>query len=273
MSMPSAGPASHSPGAGAAGERVALVTGASRGIGAILSGALRDAGWQVVGLSRSGGSDPDGAPTLVCDVTDEAAVQSVVDGVITEHGRIDLLINNAGLVEAEVPLWEADPDQWWQVMETNVRGPFLVSRAVVPHMITAGGGRIINLNSGAGVRERGDLTAYCASKSALARITGGVALAGAEHGVLAFDLAPGVVESDMTHSMVMHEGRTEWTRPEDVAALALAIANGELDGFSGRMVHAGADNLDLLREKSAQGLAEGQRMLRLRPWGEDDPLG
>ena len=253
--------------------RVALITGASRGIGAILAQAFREEGWQVVGLSRSGSDDPAGAPTMACDVTDEAAVDQVVDTVIAEHGRIDLLVNNAGLVEREVPLWEADVEQWWQVMETNVRGPFLVTRAVVPHMISAGGGRVINMNSGSGTRESAVLTAYHASKSALARLTGGVALAGAEHGVRAFDLAPGVIETDMTHSMEMHEGRTEWTSPEDVTALALAIAAGELDGFSGRMVRAGADDLDVLRAKSAEGLGDGQRMLRLRPWGEDDPLG
>lgn len=252
--------------------RVALVTGASRGIGAILATALRENGWQVVGLSRSGGADPSGAQTVACDVTDEAAVGAVVDGVIGEHGRIDLLVNNAGQVEAELPLWDADPDQWWQVMETNVRGPFLVTRAVVPHMIASGGGRVINLNSGSATRESPVLTAYHASKSALARLTGGVALAGAEHGVLAFDLAPGVIETDMTHSMRMHQDRTEWTSPADLTALALALADGELDGFSGRMVRAGADDLEVLRAKSARGLAEGERMLRLRPWGPDDPL-
>lgn len=253
--------------------RVALVTGASRGIGALLVRALREAGWQVVGLSRSGGTDPSGAPTVACDVTDEAAVQAAVETVVAEHGRIDVLVNNAGLVEREVPLWEADPEQWWQVMETNVRGPFLVTRAVVPHMIAAGGGRVINLNSGSGTRESPVLTAYHASKSALARLTGGVAVAGAEHGVLAFDLAPGVIETDMTHSMELHRNRTEWTDPADVTALALAIADGELDGFSGRMVRAGADDLDVLRQKSADGLGEGERMLRLKPWGAGDPLG
>lgn len=253
--------------------RVALVTGASRGIGALLVRALREAGWQVVGLSRSGGTDPSGAPTVACDVTDEAAVQTAVETVVAEHGRIDVLVNNAGLVEREVPLWEADPEQWWQVMETNVRGPFLVTRAVVPHMIAAGGGRVINLNSGSGTRESPVLTAYHASKSALARLTGGVAVAGAEHGVLAFDLAPGVIETDMTHSMELHRNRTEWTDPADVTALALAIADGELDGFSGRMVRAGADDLDVLRQKSAEGLGEGERMLRLKPWGAGDPLG
>lgn len=260
----------------ASARRVALVTGASRGIGAHLTRALLGAGWQVIGLSRSGGT-PEGAAgmpfqALACDVTDEAAVAAAVDRVIEGHGRIDLLVNNAGAIEAEVPLWEADVETWWQVMVVNVRGPFLLTRAVVPHMIAAGGGRIINLNSGSGTRESALLTAYHASKSALARLTGGVALAGADHGVLAFDLAPGVIESDMTHSMELHRGRTEWTDPEDLQALALALADGELDAFNGRFVRAGTDDLDELRRRSRAGLEEGQRMLRLRPWGDDDPV-
>lgn len=251
--------------------RLALVTGASRGIGDHLVRAILAAGWEVVGLSRSGRA-AEGATGMACDVTDAAAVDDVVGRIVREHGPIGLLVNNAGLIETERPLWEADVDEWWQVMVTNVRGPFLLTRAVVPHMIEAGGGRVVNLNSGAGTRERPDLTAYCASKSALARLTGGTALAGAEHGVRAFDLAPGVVETDMTHSMRMHEGRSDWTSPEDVAALLLAIAEGELDGFSGRMVRAGSDDLGVLRRRSAEGLAEGARMLRLRPWGDDDPV-
>ncbi|MFB9730586.1 SDR family NAD(P)-dependent oxidoreductase [Ornithinimicrobium kibberense] len=251
--------------------RVALVTGASRGIGAHIVAALLDDGWTVVGLSRSG-QVTDGAEGLACDVTDAAAVEEAVRQVVDRHGRIDLLVNNAGLVETEQPLWEADVDEWWQVMVTNVKGPFLLMRAVVPHMIAGGGGRVVNLNSGSGTRESDVLTSYHASKSALARLTGGVALAGAEHGVRAFDLAPGVIESDMTHSMRMHQGRTDWTDPEDVKALVLAIAHGELDGFSGRFLRAGTDDLDLLRARSRAGLGEGERMLRLRPWGEDDPL-
>lgn len=250
---------------------VALVTGASRGIGDHLVRGLLGDGWRVVGLSRSG-RVADGALGMPCDVTDATAVERVVAEVERTHRRIDLLVNNAGLIETERPLWEADVDEWWQVMVTNVRGPFLVTRAVVPRMISAGGGRVVNLNSGAGTDARAELTAYCASKSALARLTGGTALAGAEHGVHAFDLAPGVVETDMTHSMVMHADRTRWTDPEDVTALLLAIAAGELDGFSGRMVRAGADDLDTLRRLSDEGLAEGARTLRLRPWGTDDPV-
>jgi NAD(P)-dependent dehydrogenase (short-subunit alcohol dehydrogenase family) len=251
--------------------RVALVTGASRGIGAHIVQALMGAGWVVVGLSRSGDVAKE-AEGLSCDVTDVEAVRAAVDHVVAVHGRIDLLVNNAGLIETEQPLWDADVDEWWQVMVTNVRGPFLLTRAVVPYMIDAGGGRIINLNSGSGTRESDVLTAYHASKSALARLTGGVALAGARHGVHAFDLAPGVIESDMTHSMELHRDRTDWTDPEDVKALVLAIADGELDGFSGRFVRAGTDDLDVLRRHSREGLGDGARMLRLRPWGDDDPV-
>ncbi|MFK5689821.1 SDR family oxidoreductase [Ornithinimicrobium sp. LYQ92] len=253
------------------GQRVALVTGASRGIGDHLVRALLGRGWAVVGLSRSG-EVAAGAEGMPCDVTDADAVASVVEQVVDRHGRVDLLVNNAGLIEPEVPLWESEVDTWWQVMVTNVRGPYLLTRAVVPQMISAGGGRVVNINSGSGTRERSDLTAYCASKSALARITGGVAQAGAEHGVHAFDLAPGVVETDMTHSMRMHQDRTEWTSPQQVTELFLALAEGELDAFSGRMVRAGADDLDTLRRHAAEGLPDGARMLRLRPWGDDDPL-
>lgn len=253
------------------GQRVALVTGASRGIGDLLVGALLDEGWVVVGLSRSG-EVADGAEGMPCDVTDADQVERAVAHVVGRHGRIDLLVNNAGLVETEQPLWESDVDEWWQVMVTNVRGPYLLTRAVVPHLIAAGGGRVINLNSGSGTRESPVLTAYHASKSALARLTGGTAVAGEEHGVRAFDLAPGVVQTDMTRSMAMHADRTEWTSPDDVVELFLALAHGDLDAFSGRMVRAGADDVAELRRHATTGLGEGVRMLRLRPWGPDDPV-
>lgn len=255
---------------------VALVTGASRGIGALLSRALLAHGWRVAAVSRSG-DRPEGEehPDLRCyrvDVTDEPAVVATVDAVTRDLGPVHLLVNNAGLIEPEVPLWESDSQTWWRVLTVNVRGPYLLTRAVVPGMIAAGGGRVVNLSSGAATAERADLTAYCASKSAVARITGGVALAGRPHGVLAFDLAPGHVRTDMTESMVLHRDRTEWTEPQDVVDLFLALAGGELDAFSGRMVRAGADDLQTLRRVAADGLPDGARMLRLRPWGDDDPL-
>jgi len=199
------------------------------------------------------------------DVTDEVAVAGVVEEVLSSWGRIDLLVNNAGSIEPEVPLWEADVDRWWSVITTNVRGPFLMTRAIVPTMISAGGGRVINLNSGAGTAGRAELSAYCASKSALARITEGTHLAGWAEGIRAFDLAPGVVRTEMTLSMDLHRGRTQWTEPADVTNLVLALAGGDLDAWSGRFVRAGTDTPEALGERAAAGMEADARTLRLQP--------
>ena len=148
-----------------------------------------------------------------------------------------------------------------------------MTRAVVPAMIAAGGGRVINLNSGASTAERADLSAYSASKSALARITGSTHLAGWAHGIRAFDLAPGVVRTAMTLSMDLHKGRTQWTEPADVTDLMLALAGGDLDAWSGRFVRAGVDTPESLRLRAGLELGDGARTLRLRTWGASDPLG
>lgn len=272
-------------------ERVAIVTGASRGIGAITARALASHGYAVCLLARDGsaaatvaseieavgglrgGRDGPGlAMARSVDVTDELAVSDAVDAVLSAWGRIDLLVNNAGAIEAELPLWEADVDQWWSVITTNVRGPFLMTRAIVPHMIAAGGGRIINVNSGAATAERADLSAYTASKSALARITGSTHRAGWAHGIRAFDLAPGVVRTEMTLAMRLHQGRTQWTDPRDVTNLVIALGSGELDAWSGRFVQARVDTPATLREQAAPGLDDDARTLRLRSWGPSDPL-
>jgi NAD(P)-dependent dehydrogenase (short-subunit alcohol dehydrogenase family) len=264
-------------------DRVAVVTGASRGIGAVIARALADHGYAVCVLARDGSAAAVVAGEILAlgglamalsvDVTDQVAVGGAVDAVLSSWGRIDVLVNNAGSIEREVPLWEADVDQWWSVITTNVRGPFLMTRSVVPHMIAAGGGRIINLNSGAGTAERAELSAYCASKSALARITGGTHLAGWAHGIRAFDLTPGTVRTEMTLSMELHRGRTQWTDPRDVTNLVLALAGGELDAWSGRFVRAGIDTPATLIEQAGLGIDDDARTLRLRPWGPSDPLG
>ena len=263
--------------------RVAAVTGASRGIGAAIAHALADDGYAVCLLARGGSAAAAVASEIESrgglamarsvDVTDEVAVGESVEAVLSSWGRIDLLVNSAGSIEAEVPLWEADVDQWWSVITTNVRGPFLMTRAVVPQMIAAGGGRVINLNSGAGMAERAELSAYTASKSALARITGSTHLAGWAHGIRAFDLSPGVVRTEMTLSMDLHRGRTQWTDPTDVTDLVLALASGRLDAWSGRFLRAGVDTPASLSERADLGLDDDARTLRLRPWGPTDPLG
>lgn len=239
--------------------RVAIVTGASRGIGAHVADALEQKGYAVERGSRS-----------VAPVTDRAAVERWVWDVVDRHGHVDLLVNNAGVIDAEVPLVESDPDQWWETVEVNVRGPYLMTRAVLPHL-TPGTGRIVNINSGAAYRNAGVATAYNVSKGALARLTSQLGL-GEDRTALVFDLAPGVVRTDMTESMLMHRDRTEWTSPADVTGLLLAIASGDLDDWSGRLVRAGLDTPASLSAQAREGLGELDRTLGLVPWGDDDPL-
>ncbi len=237
-----------------------MVTGASRGIGRHLAAALEQAGYAVERGSRQ-----------VAEVTDAEAVQRWVDDVVERHGRIDVLVNNAGVIDAEVSLADSDPGDWWRTVEVNLRGPYLMTRAVLPVMLAAGSGRVINLNSGAAYRNGDRATAYNVSKGALARLTAATSLEAAR-GVRAFDLAPGVVRTDMTDAMEAHRDRTEWTEPGVVAELLVALARGELDDWNGRLVRAGLDTPSSLREQAQRGLGEWDRMLTLQRWGQDDPL-
>jgi NAD(P)-dependent dehydrogenase (short-subunit alcohol dehydrogenase family) len=258
---------------------VALVTGASTGIGRHLVEGLARRGMAVAGLARGEDrlrttmdvvADSTGARTLAvaADVTDRAAVESAVGRVLHDLGPVDLLVNNAGLMDpAEVPVWQADPDEWWDVVASHVRGALLPSRAVVPGMVERGRGRVVNLVSGLATRGGRLYSAYSVGKTGLMRFTE-VLEAGLEGtGVHAFDLAPGVVRTSMSTAMSIHEDRTEWTDPEDVVALVAAIAAGELDQWAGRFVRAGADDLATLRAATPAG--DG-RQLRLHPAGDPD---
>jgi NAD(P)-dependent dehydrogenase (short-subunit alcohol dehydrogenase family) len=229
---------------GRGGHLVAVVTGASRGIGRHVADALEDAGFAV-----------ERGSSAVAPVTDRAALAAWVEEVVERHGRIDVLVNNAGVIDAEV----------------NVLGPYLMTWLVAPHMLAAGGGRVVNVNSGAARRPAGEASAYNVSKTALARLTGSTHLAGWARGIRAFDLMPGIVRTDMTEAMEAHLGRTEWTDPSEVTELVLALVSGELDAWSGRFVRAGLDTVASLRARAAAGLAEEERTLVLA-LGEDDPL-
>jgi NAD(P)-dependent dehydrogenase (short-subunit alcohol dehydrogenase family) len=257
------------------------VTGASTGIGRHLVQGLAWQGATVAGMARgvdrlqevmSDVTEATGAPTLAvpADVTDRHAVDRAVGRVLEDFGRIDLLINNAGLMDAaEVPIWQADADQWWSVVESHIRGSFLLVKAVVPQMVERRSGRVINLASGLSTRGTPIYSAYSVGKTGLMRLTETLAQGLAGTGVHAFDLAPGVVRTDMTAKMSIHDKRTDWTEPEQVVDLAVAIASGALDGWAGRMLYTGLDDPRVLRGIHPE---DAVRQLRLRPYGPADPL-
>src|SRR3954463_13957125 len=241
--------------------QVALVTGASTGIGRHLVEGLAARGMTVAGLAR--GADrlaaamaevaaATGARTLAvaADVTDRGSVEAAVARVHDELGRVDLLVNNAGLMDAEeVPVWQADPDEWWAVVTSHIRGGLLPGRAVVPGvgargsrraggpvgpgMVQRASGRLVALASGLSTRGGRLYSAYSVGKTGLMRLTEVLAAGLEGTGVHVFDLAPGVVKTSMSTSMSLHENRTEWTDPDQVVAFVAAIAAGGVDQGGG----------------------------------------
>ncbi|MBA3620688.1 MAG: SDR family oxidoreductase [Acidothermales bacterium] len=262
-----------------------MVTGASRGIGRELAVALAGAGMRVGLLARdrdqltsvadecaaAGGQ----GVAFPADVTDPAQVGKAVAAAESQLGPVALLINNAGRIEpAEVPFAEADLAAWWEVIETNLYGPAVMTRAVLPGMLTRGAGRVVNVNSGFAYRPGEAYTAYAVSKGALARFTAMLAHQCRERGVSVFDVSPGLVRTEMTAAMPMwaDKGEGDWTPPQRMVDLVLAVAAGRLDALSGRFLHAGKDAVEALIAAAERIRQRDARVLRLVPYGDDDPL-
>ncbi|GAA1218359.1 hypothetical protein GCM10009665_05320 [Kitasatospora nipponensis] len=263
--------------------QVALVTGAGRGIGREIAIGLAAEGMAVglVGRTLQTLTDTlkacvrEGAKgiAVTADVARPGAVREAVRSVERDLGPVDLLVNNAGQIDREeVPLWEADAAQWWQVVEVNLRGPFNLLRSVLPGMVERGRGRVLNLNSGFALRPDGRYTAYATSKGALLQLSDNIADSLADHGVVVLDISPGAVATDMTAGMPMFAGMKEWNSLPYMVAVAVDAARGRFDALHGRFIHAGRDNLELLVAQAEAIRVDDARTLRLRPYGPSDPL-
>lgn len=183
--------------------QVVVITGASRGIGAAAARVFADAGAQVALLARSAetvaelAADlPGGAMALACDMADWAQVQAALQAVQARWGRIDLLVNNAGVIDPIARLAEADPASWARAIDINLTGVFHGMRAALPLMQAQGSGTIITISSGAAHRPLEGWSAYCASKAGAAMLTR--ALHEEEgHWLRVIGLSPGTVATEM----------------------------------------------------------------------------
>ena len=184
-----------------------LVTGASRGIGAAAALALGAAGAGVMLMARDGRlaarvAGRDGraggvADAVACDVTDYAALERVVAATKRRFGGLDALVNNAGVIEPIGMMADTDPAVWARSIETNLVGAYYAIRAVLPGMVAAGGGTIVNVSSGAGGRPLAGWSAYCAGKAGLHMLTRSVALEYGNKGIRVFGFQPGTTDTDM----------------------------------------------------------------------------
>jgi len=184
-----------------------LITGASRGIGAAAALALGAAGAGVMLMARDGRlaarvagqvvAAGGVADAVACDVTDYEALERVVAATKRRFGSLDVLVNNAGVIEPIGMLADTDPAVWARSIETNLVAAYYAIRAVLPEMVAAGGGTIVNVSWGAGGRPLAGWSAYCAGKAGLHMLTRSVALEYGNKGIRVFGFQPGTTDTDM----------------------------------------------------------------------------
>ena len=190
--------------------RVAVITGGAQGIGLATARRMLNSGatvalWDIdtalLEPARQALSALGKVTSATVELSDEASVQQATQSALSAHGKIDILVNNAGITGGNGPTWELDPAVWRRVLEVNLVGPFLTCRAVVPHMIAQGYGRIVNIASIAGKEGNPNASHYSASKAGLIALTKSLAKELATRGVLVNAVTPAAAKTAIFDSM------------------------------------------------------------------------
>ena len=232
--------------------KVAIVTGASRGIGRAVAVLLASRGAQVVAAARGDHAaatavaiqDAGGrADAVPLDVTDTGSVEAMVGGTLERHGRIDILVNNAGITRDQL-LLRMKPDDWDQVMATNLTAAFTCAQAVIRPMIKQRGGRIVSISSVVGQAGNAGQTNYAASKAGLIGFSKALAREVASRNITVNVVAPGLIDTDMTRGLA-DKAQGGWTEQipigrlgstEDVAAAVCFLASDEAAYITGQVL-------------------------------------
>ncbi len=186
-------------------DKVAVITGASRGIGAAIADKFQAEGAKVFRLSRTtpqdtNASEKTASPWIACDVANETSVESALGSILASEGKIDILVNNAGITRDGL-IMRMKTEDWDLVQDTNLRSAFFLSRAVVRHMLKRREGCILNISSVVGIMGNGGQTNYSASKAGLIGFTKSLARELAPRGVRVNALAPGFIRTSMTDTI------------------------------------------------------------------------
>jgi 3-oxoacyl-[acyl-carrier protein] reductase len=232
--------------------KVALVTGASRGIGAAIARRLAAQGAIVVAAARGTNAESNVADIVLnggtaqavsLDVTDPAAVETVVKDVLAMHGRIDILVNNAGITRDQL-LMRMKRDDWDAVMATNLTAAYTCSQAVLRPMIKQRGGRIITISSVVGQMGNAGQVNYAASKAGLIGLSKALAREVASRGITVNVVAPGMIDTDMTRALTGATAET-WAlqiplgrlgTPDEVANTVCFLASDEAAYITGQVI-------------------------------------
>jgi len=245
--------------------RTALVTGAARGIGFAIAGALATAGARVVLNGRNAGSLDAAAALLraqgaqvevnVFDVTDPLAVVAGVDAIERDIGPLDILVNNAG-IQRRAPLDRFDDRDFRELMATNVDSVFYVGKAVARHMIPRGRGKIINIGSVQCELARPGIAPYTASKGAVKNLTKGMCADWARHGLQVNAIGPGYFATPLNQALVDDPVFDEWLRKrtpagrwgrlEDLHGAAVFLASSASDFVNGQTLYVDGGILSVI---------------------------
>lgn len=229
-----------------------LITGASRGLGRAMALELAHAGATLALHARQQRGRPDRLDQLLVeveldggsgvtirgDLREPDQVQQIVDLAVARLGRIDVLINNAGVFGGELGLLDLDPAGWNNILDTNLSGPFLCARAVIPHMLQAGHGVIINMSSGAAVRSGFLNPAYGVSKAGLDRLTLAVHAEFGARGIACVSLSPPVSATEPIQRLYSKQELTKRNaaRPELTAQAVRRLLEQNPMRYSGRAI-------------------------------------
>lgn len=237
--------------------KIALVTGASYGIGFALAQGYAEAGATIVfndinqelvdkGLAAY---EAEGikAHGYVCDVTNEEQVTALIKTIEEEVGTIDILVNNAGIIK-RVPMIEMSVEDWRQVIDIDLNGPFIMSKAVLPSMIEKGHGKIINICSMMSELGRETVSAYAAAKGGLKMLTKNIASEYGEHNIQCNGIGPGYIETPQTaplrvdghpfnNFIISKTPAARWGKPEDLMGPAVFLASEASDFVNGHILY------------------------------------
>lgn len=240
--------------------KTVVITGASRGIGADAARVFAQAGANLALLARSTDSlaalaEELGGNTLAfaCDVSEPAAVAAALQKVHADFGSIDVLINNAGIIDPIARIEDADPAAWGQLMDINIKGVFNGIHAALPLMKSGNGGTIINIGSGAAYSALEGWSAYCTSKAGILMLTKALHLEEASNGIRVLSLSPGTVATEMQRKIkasgINAVSQLDWNDhvpAEWPAKTLLWMCSSDADEFLGDEVSL---RLDLIRRR------------------------
>lgn len=232
-------------------DRVVIVTGAASGIGAAISSRLSGDGWAVAAadvdvmgveqLAVEAASAGRVVRPYEVDVTSQMGIRSLVDGVIADFGRLDALVNSAGITGVPAATWDLPSGEWERVMAVNLSGTFFACQAVLPHLVESGWGRIVNIASIAGKEGNPNAVPYSASKAGVIGLTKAVAKEVATFGVLVNCVTPAVIETPILQQLT--EDHVAYMRsripmgrigkPGEVAAMVAWLVSDECSFTTG----------------------------------------